>query len=94
MVNDNIPVVIQILIGDKTIIEQSIIKFGMCVVDEFILNDRKMNVIKKFLLDGYRFCETRSKRSVEVYRGRNLHPPPRDPPQTVTDILECSRIVG
>ncbi len=29
------------------------------------------------------FCETRSKRSVEVYRGRNLDP------QTVTNILEC-----
>ena len=39
------------------------------------------------------FCETRSKRSVEVYRGRNLDPPPGTPPQTVTDILECSRIV-
>ena len=29
-----------------------------------------------------------------MYRGRNLDPPPGDPPQTVTDILECSRIVG
>ncbi len=26
------------------------------------------------------FCETRSKRSVEVYRGKNLHPLPGDPP--------------
>ncbi len=31
------------------------------------------------------FCETRTKRSVEVYRGRNLDPPPS--PQTVTDTL-------
>jgi hypothetical protein len=29
-----------------------------------------------------------------VYRGRNLHPPPGTPPQTVTDILEYPRIVG
>ncbi len=39
------------------------------------------------------FCETRSKRSIEVYKGKNLHPLPPHPPdvametsQTVTDI--------
>ncbi len=26
------------------------------------------------------FFETRPERSVEVYRGKNLHPPPRPPP--------------
>ncbi len=26
------------------------------------------------------FCETRSKRSVEVYKGKHLDPPPRPPP--------------
>jgi hypothetical protein len=26
-----------------------------------------------------RFCETRSKRSVEVYKGKNLDPPPGPP---------------
>ncbi len=33
----------------------------------------------------YSFCETRCKRSVEVCRGKNLHPPPAPHPQTVTD---------
>jgi hypothetical protein len=31
------------------------------------------------------FCETRSKRSVEVYKGKNLHPLP-PPPTDVTDV--------
>jgi hypothetical protein len=32
-------------------------------------------------VSNHYFCETRPKRSVEVYKGKNLHPP-----QTVTDI--------
>ncbi len=31
------------------------------------------------------------KESVEVYKGRNLHPPPRSPPLTVTDRVKCQR---
>ncbi len=34
----------------------------------------KHQLIKKIYI--YLFCETRTKRSVEVYRGRNLDPPP------------------
>jgi hypothetical protein len=32
-----------------------------------------------------RFCGTRTKSSVEVYKGKNLHPPPL-PAQIVTDV--------
>ncbi len=34
----------------------------------------------------YPFCETQSKRSVEVYRGKNLDPPPACPTY-VSDIF-------
>ncbi len=38
------------------------------------------------------FCETRSKRSVEVYKGKNLHPTPPAPPTDVTDVaIETSQ---
>jgi hypothetical protein len=37
------------------------------------------------------FCETRSKRSVEVYRGKNLDPLP---PQTVTDISTETKFIA
>jgi hypothetical protein len=40
------------------------------------------------------FCETRSKRSVEVYKGKKLDPPPPPPPTDVTDItMETSQTV-
>ncbi len=40
---------------------------------------RENAMFKNTLLYKIHFCETRSKRSVEVYRGKNLHPLPPAP---------------
>jgi hypothetical protein len=37
------------------------------------------------------FCETRSKRCVEVYKGKNLHPPPTDVTDTCSFDLVTDR---
>ena len=50
-------------------------------MDSVVKTDKKMLLREE---KNPRFCETRSKRSVEEYRGRNLDPPT---PTGVTDII-------
>ncbi len=53
---------------------------------------RKLNESEKVNEIELRFCETRSKRSIEVYRGKNLHLNPVPPPIAVTEIVNCHLI--
>jgi hypothetical protein len=61
-------------------------KHGSAAMTSFLDSGKNSLVASKTLrtkTDAGRvtFCETRPKRSVEVYKGRNLDPPP-GPPQT------------
>jgi hypothetical protein len=62
------------------------------IVSDICLNQKKLSEMTHHF-SSFLFalsCETRSKRSVEVFKGRNLHPLR---PQTVTDIvtITCHR---
>ncbi len=65
------------------------LNFGICQDVHIEKNEgQRISFIITFLSYTFKkFCETRSKRNVEVYKGRNLHPPPSPPPTDVTDIL-------
>ncbi len=62
------------------------------IVIGFINRNRNKN--KYFIhLMKFFFVKHDLKESVEVYKGRNLHPPPPPPPPlTVTDIVETHHL--